>query len=142
MASTISHRPEKTFAVARALADELRTNDVIALAGELGAGKTHFVKGLAAGLGYRGEITSPTFTLIHEYLGGRLPLYHFDFYRLETIGETERLDLDHYLSSGGICVIEWADKFPQLLPPHTRWIELRIRPDEKREIVERQGSHL
>lgn len=142
MASTISHRPEKTFAIARALADELRANDVIALAGELGAGKTHFVKGLAAGLGYRGEITSPTFTLIHEYAGGRLPLYHFDFYRLETMVETERLDLDHYLSSSGICVIEWADKFPELLPPHARWIELRIRPDEKREIVERQGSHL
>src|SRR5688572_21907658 len=136
MASTISHRPEKTSAVARVIAEELRANDIVALVGELGAGKTQFVKGLAAGLGFRGEITSPTFTLIHEYLGGRLPLYHFDFYRLETIDETERLDLDHYLAGGGVCVIEWADKFPELLPAHTRWIELRIRPDEKREIVE------
>ena len=137
MASTISHRPEKTFAIACALASELRANDVLALVGELGAGKTHFVKGLAAGLGYRGEITSPSFTLIHEYPGGRVPLYHFDFYRLETIAETVRLDLDHYLTNGGICVIEWADKFPELLPAHTRWFELRIRPDEKREIIER-----
>lgn len=137
MASTISHRPEKTFAIACALASELRANDVLALVGELGAGKTHFVKGLAAGLGFRGEITSPSFTLIHEYPGGRLPLYHFDFYRLETIAETVRLDLDHYLTNGGICVIEWADKFPELLPAQTRWFELRIRPDEKREIIER-----
>ena len=137
MASTISHNPKKTFTVARNLGAGLVRGDVIALAGELGAGKTHFVKGLAAGAGYIGEVTSPTFTLIHEYMGGRLPVYHFDFYRLEKQEEAVRLDLESYLEGDGICVIEWADKFPSLLPSRTRWIDLRIIEEDKREIVER-----
>jgi tRNA threonylcarbamoyladenosine biosynthesis protein TsaE len=137
MASTISHNPKKTFTVARNLGAGLVRGDVIALAGELGAGKTHFVKGLAAGAGYTGEVTSPTFTLIHEYMGGRLPVYHFDFYRLEEQEAAVRLDLESYLEGDGICVIEWGDKFPALLPPRTRWFELRIIEEDKREIVER-----
>ena len=137
MASTISHNPKKTFAIARDIGAKLIRRDVIALVGELGAGKTHFVKGLAAGAGYTGDVTSPTFTLIHEYLGGRLPVYHFDFYRLEHEDEAVRLDLESYLDGDGICVIEWPDKFPALLPPRTRWFDLRILEDDKREIAER-----
>ena len=120
MASTISHNPKKTFTTARGIGAGLQRGDVLALVGELGAGKTQFVKGLAAGLDYAGEVTSPTFTLIHEYLGGRLPLYHFDFYRLEREDEAVRLDLESYLEGDGVCVIEWPDKFPALLPAHTR----------------------
>ena len=137
MASTISHSPKKTFTVARDIGAKLVRGDVVALVGELGAGKTHFVKGLAAGAGYTGEVTSPTFTLIHEYLGGRLPVYHFDFYRLEQEDEAVRLDLESYLDGDGICVVEWSDKFPTLLPPRTRWFDLRILEDDKREIAER-----
>jgi tRNA threonylcarbamoyladenosine biosynthesis protein TsaE len=109
---------------------------VLALCGELGAGKTQFVKGLAAGLGYQGEVTSPTFTLIHEYLGGRLPLYHFDFYRLETEDEALRLGLEEYFLGDGVCVVEWADKFPALLPPGTRWLHFAIGGDSERTITE------
>jgi len=125
VASIISHSPAETFAHGRALGATLRAGDVIALDGELGAGKTHFVKGIAAGLGCDGDVTSPTFTLVHEYTGGRLPLFHFDFYRLESEDETLRIGLDDYLGAGGVIVIEWAGKFPALLPSCTRRFLLR-----------------
>ena len=125
MATIISHSPAETFAHGRALAATLRAGDVLALDGDLGAGKTHFVKGIAAGLGCEGDVTSPTFTLVHEYTGGRLPLFHFDFYRLDSEDETLRIGLDDYLGGGGVLVIEWAGKFPALLPRGTRWFRLR-----------------
>lgn len=136
MATIISHSTEETFAHGRALAGSLRAGDVLALDGDLGAGKTHFVKGIAAGLGCDGDVTSPTFTLVHEYTGGRLPLFHFDFYRLETEDETLRLGLDDYLGADGVLVIEWAGKFPALLPVHTRWFRLRAGDGDVREIEE------
>ncbi len=80
-------------------------------------------------------MTSPTFTLIHEYLGGRLPLYHFDFYRLEDEDEALKIGLDEYLDGDGVCVIEWADKFPDLLPAHTQWFRFTHRPDGARDIA-------
>ena len=126
MASIISHSPAETFEHGRALAATLRAGDVLALDGDLGAGKTHFVKGIAAGLGCEGDVTSPTFTLVHECTGGRLPLFHFDFYRLGSEDETLRIGLDDYLGAGGVVVIEWAGKFPALLPAGTRWFRLRV----------------
>jgi tRNA threonylcarbamoyladenosine biosynthesis protein TsaE len=137
MATTISRNVEETMALGHAEAAQLRRGDVFALCGELGAGKTHFVKGVAAGIGTASEITSPTFTLIHEYVGGRLPLYHFDFYRLEDEDEALKIGLDEYLDGDGVCIIEWADKFPGLLPPHTRWFRFSHRPDGAR-AIERQ----
>lgn len=137
MATTISHSPDETFRRGQEIGANLRGGDVIALCGDLGAGKTHFVKGLAAALGHTGEVTSPTFTLIHEYVGGRLPLYHFDFYRLDSEDETLRLGLDEYLLGDGVAVIEWADKFPALLPrSSTRWFRFRIASGDVREIAE------
>ena len=133
---TISHSPAETIALARTLAATLRRGAVLALSGDLGAGKTHFVKGLAAGLGTAASVTSPTFTLLHEYPGGRLPLYHFDFYRLDDADEALRIGLDEYLDGDGACVIEWADKFPALLPPHTRWLRFTHREDGARVIEE------
>ncbi len=118
----------------RSQAAPLRRGDVLALSGELGAGKTHFVKGVAAALGTNAAVTSPTFTLIHEYPGGRLPVYHFDFYRLEDEDEALKIGLDEYLDGDGVCVIEWADKFPGLLPPHTRWFRFTHCPDGARAI--------
>ncbi len=135
MASITSHSPAETFEFGRAFAANLRGGEVLALTGDLGAGKTHFVKGLAAGLGVELEVTSPTFTLIHEYSGGRLPLHHFDFYRLETEDEVLAVGLDDYLDSRAILAIEWADKFPVLLPPDTHWITFRHGPDDTREIA-------
>ena len=133
---TISHSPAETIALARTLAATLRRGDVLALSGDLGAGKTHFVKGLAASLGTAASVTSPTFTLIHEYPGGRLPLYHFDFYRLDDADEALKIGLDEYLDGDGACVIEWAEKLPALLPPHTRWLRFTHRADGAREIRE------
>ena len=136
MATTISQSVEETVAYGQAVAATLRRGDVLALCGDLGAGKTHFVKGIASGLRSDAAVTSPTFTLIHEYLGGRLPVYHFDFYRLEDEDEALKIGLDEYLEGDGVCLIEWGDKFPALLPPHTRWLRFTHRPDGARLIEE------
>ncbi len=135
VASIISHSAGETAAFGRRLAAECRRGSVIALVGDLGVGKTQLVKGIAAELGVEAEVTSPTFTLIHEYRGGRLPLFHFDHYRLESAAEALALGLDDYLESDGVCVLEWADKFPELLPARTRRVTITIRDDGSREIV-------
>lgn len=140
MASTISHSPAETFAFARALAASLRDGDVLALCGTLGAGKTHFVKGLVAGLGGDADaVTSPTFTLVHDYEGTRLPVFHFDFFRLETEDELLALGWDEYLAGDGIVVVEWADKFCRLLPDATRWFDFEASAETVREIAEREA---
>ena len=131
-----SDAPARTAAHGRALAAEARPGEVWALVGDLGAGKTHFVKGLAEGLGAAASVTSPTFTLVHEYTGGRLPLYHFDVYRLESAPGALNLGLDEYLDVDVLTVIEWADKFPMLLPPGTRWFRFEIGDGNRRRIVE------
>ena len=140
MTAFASDTPAQTAAHARALAAHARPGEVWALVGDLGAGKTHFVQGIAAGIGAPGTATSPTFALVHEYTGGRLPVFHFDFYRLETAGEALALGLEEYLDGGGLTVIEWADKFPGLLPPGTRWFRFEILDGDRRRIVE--GSSL
>ncbi len=110
---------------------------MLALRGDLGAGKTHFVKGVAAGLGADpDEVTSPTFTLIHEYRSGRMPIFHFDLYRLESADELLRIGLDDYLDDDGVVIIEWADKFPKLLTSGTRWLHFRVLEGDQRSISE------
>jgi tRNA threonylcarbamoyladenosine biosynthesis protein TsaE len=136
VATIISHDPAETLALGRGEGARCHAGDVIALCGDLGAGKTQFVKGLAAGLETDAEVTSPTFTLIHEYAGGRLPIYHFDLYRLGSAAEAIALGLDEYLENGGVSVIEWADKFPDLLPARARWFRFSHRPDGAREIAQ------
>ena len=132
----ISHSVEETVALGRSVASTLRRGGVLALCGDLGAGKTHFVKGLAAGLGAGDTATSPTFTLIHEYIGGRLPLFHFDFYRLEDEEEAIKIGLEEYLDGEGVCAIEWAEKFPRLLPKGARWFRFIHADGETRQIEE------
>jgi len=134
MALIISHSPEETFAFGKRLAGSLKKGDVVALAGDLGAGKTQLVKGIAAGLGVAMEVTSPTYTLIHEYTGGRLPLNHIDLYRLESAREALEAGLDEYLGTNGVTVIEWADKFAELIPENARWVRLRALENDMREI--------
>lgn len=118
----------------RQAAAQVHAGSVIALVGGLGAGKTHWTKGLVAGLGSTAEVTSPTFGLVHEYPGGRLPVFHLDFYRLETAEELTGLGWDEYLEAGGVVVAEWADKFPELLPAGTTWMTFGIEPDGSRTI--------
>jgi tRNA threonylcarbamoyladenosine biosynthesis protein TsaE len=136
VATFISHSVEETIAFARDWAQSLGPDDVVALIGDLGAGKTQFVKGLVAGLGCAVEVTSPTFTLLHEYNGGRLPVFHFDFYRLSQRAEVEDIAFHDYLKDDGVVVIEWADRFADLLPEHTRWVRLEARNGTERRIRE------
>jgi tRNA threonylcarbamoyladenosine biosynthesis protein TsaE len=131
----ISNSAEETFQAGMAMAATAQPGDIFALVGDLGAGKTHWVKGLAAGLGSEASVTSPTFTLVHEYSGGRLPLCHFDCYRLETPEELLGIGLDEYMDGRAVLAIEWADKFPALLPAAARWVRFTIGPGDRREIA-------
>ena len=117
------------------VAEDLDAGSVLALKGELGSGKTVFTKGLGTGLGGSAMATSPTFTIVHEYQGGRLPIYHFDFFRLENRGSTDRLGLDDYFFGDGVCVIEWAERFPDLVPAHAQWIFFEIKSERQRIIT-------
>lgn len=130
----------ETIAWGRALGESLRPGDVIALVGNLGAGKTHAAKGIAAGLGSGADVTSPTFTLVHEYGGGRLPVFHFDFYRINSPGEALAIGWDDYLDAGGVVLVEWADKFPDLIPASGRWFHFLIKEDGTREVEELQRA--
>jgi tRNA threonylcarbamoyladenosine biosynthesis protein TsaE len=131
----IFHSVDETVAWGELLASSLVAGDVVALVGNLGAGKTHAVKGVVAGMGSDAQVSSPTFTLVHEYEGGRLPVFHFDFYRLEQAGEVLGIGWDDYLDAGGVVVVEWADRFAELLPEGTKWFEFSIRDDGSREVV-------
>ena len=126
MGLTILSSIEASQALGESWARELTGGEIFALHGVLGAGKTQLVKGLARGLGFEGEVTSPTFTLIHEYLGGRLPLYHIDLYRIRSEKEAVDLGIEEYLPGDGVTVIEWPDRIPSLLPPQTRHWELQV----------------
>ncbi|GAB1476087.1 tRNA (adenosine(37)-N6)-threonylcarbamoyltransferase complex ATPase subunit type 1 TsaE [Bacillota bacterium] len=112
------------------LAKGLGPSSVVALSGELGAGKTTFTKAIAKGLGITDLITSPTFTIIHEYKGGRLPLYHFDVYRLNEEEELRNLGYEEYFYGDGVCVIEWADKIEEYLPENAILITISYGANE------------
>ena len=135
MATYTSDSPAETESAGRQFAHGLSAGSVVALSGPLGAGKTQFVKGLVAEMGAPVAVTSPTFTLVHEYTGGRLPVYHFDFFRLEEPQSAQRLGLDEYFFGDGISVVEWADKFPELMPADARWISFEPKSETRRSIV-------
>ena len=118
------------------IGQSVASETTIALCGDLGAGKTHFVKGIVAGLGCAAPVTSPTFALVHEYHGGRLEVAHFDFYRVEQAQELIELGWDDYVETGGIVVVEWADRFPELMPDGTRWFRFEIKENGEREVLE------
>jgi len=127
--------PEAMMEFGESLAEDLLDGAVLALRGGLGAGKTHFTKGLAKGLGCQAVVTSPTFSLVHEYMGGRLPLFHFDFYRMEEEDEVVRIGWDDYLDAEGVIVVEWPDKFPELLPANTIWLEVSLNGETSRTVT-------
>ena len=106
------------------------------MTGDLGAGKTQFVKGFVAGVESRAEVTSPTFVLVHEYSDGRLPVYHFDFYRVENRDALLRLGFDDYVFGDGVSLIEWADRYADLIPKQAKWLSFELKDENTRVISE------
>ncbi|MEZ5405173.1 MAG: tRNA (adenosine(37)-N6)-threonylcarbamoyltransferase complex ATPase subunit type 1 TsaE [Verrucomicrobiia bacterium] len=128
--SIISNSESETIAIGVQLSQRLKQGDIVALSGEMGAGKTYFVKGIAEGLGFSGEVTSPTFTLLHEYRGGRLPLWHADWYRIQFRREIDFLGLDDVLQEG-ILVMEWPEKIEATPTFH---VKIEIQNETQRKI--------
>ena len=115
MMQITTHSADETQALGQKLASRLAPGDVIAYFGDLGAGKTAFTRGLAQGLGITGPVTSPTYTIVNEYLTGRLPLFHFDMYRLGSSDELFDIGWEDYLSRGGVCAVEWSENVEDAL---------------------------
>ena len=136
----LTNSETETLDVARSLGNTLSAGAVVALTGDLGAGKTVFAQGIAESLDIREQITSPTFTLINEYRG-RLLLYHMDLYRLDSTREIEDIGIVDYLYGDGVCVIEWAEKLGELMPPDAIAVSLRPSGKTRREIqIERNDK--
>lgn len=113
----ITHSPAETEALGARLAEALDAGRVVAFTGDLGAGKTAFVSGMARALGVEERVTSPTFTIVNEYEGGRLPLFHFDMYRLGDADELFHIGWEDYLARGGICAVEWSENVAEAIEP-------------------------
>ena len=126
----LSHSPEETEAFAQRFAAQLHAGDVIAYEGGLGMGKTAFTRGLARGLGYKGHVTSPTFTIVNEYEGSVLPLFHFDMYRLGGADDLFDIGWEDYLDRGGVCAVEWSELVTEALPPQTITVRFERTPDQ------------
>ena len=135
----ITHSPEETENLGEALGRRLPAGTVLAYRGELGAGKTAFTRGLARGLGYREPVTSPTYTIVNEYLGGRLPLFHFDMYRLHSADDLWDIGWEDYLDRGGVCAVEWSENVADALEGAVT-VTIRKLSDTAREIT-LEGSH-
>ena len=118
MMNYLSHSETETEKTGEALAARLQAGDVVAYLGDLGAGKTAFTRGLARGLGYQGRVTSPTFTIVNEY-EGKIPLFHFDMYRLGDEEELFDIGWEDYLNRGGVCAVEWSERIAGARPPGT-----------------------
>ena len=130
MSVYITNSPEETEELGLKLAKSLKGGEVVAFRGGLGMGKTCFTRGLARGLGFKGDVTSPTFALINEYIGGRLPLYHFDMYRIHSLDELYSTGFFDYLDCGGIMAIEWSENIAAVLEQE-RCIAVSIEPDDE-----------
>lgn len=132
----ITKSPAQTERVGEALAKRLSAGTVIAYRGDLGAGKTAFTRGLARGLGITESVTSPTYTIVNEYLGGRLPLFHFDMYRLG--GEDELFDIgwEDYLERGGVCAVEWSENVPEAMENAISVTIFRLDEDTRKIVIE------
>lgn len=136
-----THSPEETEQVGQALASHLLPGTVIAFEGDLGAGKTAFTRGLARGLGCEDPVTSPTYTIVNEYLSGRIPLFHFDMYRLSCADDLFDIGWDDYLERGGICAVEWSENVAQALESPLRVI-LSKTGEQSRTITITGGDYL
>lgn len=127
---TESFGPEETYALGKSLGKEAKPGGIYCLNGDLGVGKTVFTQGFAAGLGITGPVNSPTFTILQQYDDGRLPLYHFDVYRIGDVEEMEEVGYEDCFYGEGVCLIEWSDLIREILPEHV--ISVTIEKDLKK----------
>ena len=136
----VSNSPAQTREIAKQLASTLTGGEVIAFYGDLGQGKTCFVTGLAEGLDFKGEVSSPTFAIINEYLGGRLDLYHFDMYRVSGWDDLYSTGYFEYMESGGVLAVEWSENIENALPDNTIRITIKRLSESSREITIDRGD--
>ena len=137
----LTNSPEETEKVGAALGKILSPGTILAYRGDLGAGKTAFTRGLARGLGYNEPVTSPTYTIVNEYLGGRLPLFHFDMYRLGSSDDLWDIGWEDYLERGGICAVEWSENVDDAMD-NAIWVTIHKTGDESRRIEIEGGERI
>ncbi|MDD6160465.1 MAG: tRNA (adenosine(37)-N6)-threonylcarbamoyltransferase complex ATPase subunit type 1 TsaE [Oscillospiraceae bacterium] len=138
----ISRSPEETRAIAGRLADALHGGEVVAFTGDLGAGKTAFVSGMAKALGVEDRVTSPTFTIVNEYEGGRLPLFHFDMYRLEDADELFHIGWEDYLARNGVCAVEWSENVEEAIEEDAIRVSILRGEDDNSRVITIEGVEL
>ncbi len=131
----LSHSPEDTEDIGARLAEQLEPGAVVAFTGDLGAGKTAFTRGLARGLGIPDRITSPTFTIVNEYEGGRLPLFHFDMYRLGSADELFDIGWEDSLRRGGVCAVEWSENIADALEEDAVRVDIRRGASDQERVI-------
>ena len=137
----LTNSPEETEKVGAALGKILSPGTILAYRGDLGAGKTAFTRGLARGLGYTEPVTSPTYTIVNEYLGGRLPLFHFDMYRLGSSDDLWDIGWEDYLERGGICAVEWSENVDDAME-NAIWVTIHKTGEASRRIEIEGGEKL
>lgn len=137
-----SKSPAETEAIGQDLAARLSPGTVVAFTGDLGAGKTAFVRGMARGLGIPQRVTSPTFTIVNEYEGGQLPLFHFDMYRLHSADDLFDIGWEDFLRRGGICAVEWSETIREALDEETIYVDIRRGQGEQERILTLHGPGL
>ena len=137
----LTNSPGETEKIGAALGKILPSGTILAYEGDLGAGKTAFTRGLARGLGFADTVTSPTYTIVNEYLGGRLPLFHFDMYRLRSSDDLFDIGWEDYLDRHGICAVEWSENVADAMADAIR-IRIEKTGDESRKITIEGGDHL
>ena len=137
----ISNSPEQTQALGQALGQQLRPGDVVAYIGGLGAGKTAFTRGIARALGIRDAVTSPTYTVVNEYLDGKIPLFHFDMYRLGSAQELWDIGWDDYLQRGGVCAVEWSENVTEAME-NVIWVRIECIEHNTRRITIEGGTDI
>lgn len=133
--TVITHSREETEQFAKGLAEKVKAGTVFAMRGDLGAGKTCFTSGFAKGLGYEGDVNSPTFAIVNEYLGGRLPLYHFDMYRISGWEDLYTTGYFEYIEQNGILIIEWSENIASALPQDAVTVTIKTIGENDREIT-------
>ena len=119
-----TRKPEETYELGKKMGREAKPGQIICLSGDLGVGKTVFTQGFAAGLGIEGPVNSPTFTILQQYEDGRLPLYHFDVYRIGDVSEMDEIGYEDCFFGGGVCLIEWPGLIEEILPEKATWVTI------------------